>query len=85
MPGKTKGTAEEQALPDTLGSGNKSVISDNNPINEKWLDPDYKLSKDEIKQAKQIIKDFNKNQLSLGVWSGTLTLKNPRMFFFFFH
>ena len=28
-----------------------------------------------------LVKGFNKNQLSLGIWSGTLTLKNARLLF----
>ena len=27
-----------------------------------------------------LVKDFNKNQLSLGFWAGTCTLKNARLF-----
>lgn len=44
---------------------------------EKWLDPNYKLNKEEIKQAKKEIADFTRNDKRRGVRNGVVWGETP--------
>ena len=85
MPKQPKGLSKEEKA---VANDIEQAISSNtlgvraNPVNSdtvpsKWLNPDYKLNKNEIKQAKQIINEFNKNDARQGVRNGVVWGETP--------